>query len=135
MVELKRFHRLDDLYDSQPRVDVPMLDTGRRTGLAEVELGFTEEQARCEASRCLRCFANILLDVEACVLCGLCSDVCPVDVISLVPASEVSDVPLDFDATALVLDETACIRCGLCIERCPPKALSMGVWTGVGVPQ
>jgi formate dehydrogenase beta subunit len=135
MVELKRFHRLDDLYDGQPRVDVPMLETGRRTGLAEVELGFTEEQARCEASRCLRCFANILLDVEACVLCGLCSDVCPVDVISLVPASEVSDVPLDFDATALVLDETACIRCGLCIERCPPKALSMGVWTGVGVPQ
>lgn len=135
MVELKRFHRLDDLYDGQPRVDVPMLETGRRTGLAEVELGFTEEQARCEASRCLRCFANILLDVEACVLCGLCSDVCPVDVISLVPASEISDVPLDFDATALVLDETACIRCGLCIERCPPKALSMGVWTGVGVPQ
>ncbi len=135
MVELKRFHRLDDLYDGQPRVDVPMLETGRRTGLAEVELGFTEEQARCEASRCLRCFANILLDPEACVLCGLCSDVCPVDVISLVPASEVSAVPLDFDATALVLDETACIRCGLCIERCPPKALSMGVWTGVGVPQ
>ena len=133
MVELDRFHRLDDLYDRHGRVEVPMLDTGRRMGLAEVELGFTPEQARCEASRCLRCFANILLDVEACVLCALCSDVCPVDVISLVPSEE-----LDGEApgsTALLLDETACIRCGLCIERCPPKALSMGAWTGVGVPE
>ncbi len=134
MVELKRFHRLDDSYDSQDRVEVPMLDTGRRTGLAEVELGFTEEQARCEASRCLRCFANILLDVDACVLCGLCSDVCPVDVISLVPGNEVSE-EAGPNTTALLLDETACIRCGLCIERCPPKALTMGVWSGVGVPQ
>jgi len=133
MVELKRFHRLEDEYDRQPRVDVPMLETGRRTGLAEVELGFTAEQARCEANRCLRCFANIMLDVHSCVLCGLCSDVCPVDVISLVPAAEVSDITTD--ATALLLDETACIRCGLCIERCPPKALSMGIWSGVGVPQ
>lgn len=134
MVELKRFHRLDDTYDRHDRVEVPMLDTGRRTGLAEVELGFTEEQARCEANRCLRCFANIMLDVESCVLCGLCADVCPVDVISLVPGEEVSAAAAP-DSTALLLDETACIRCGLCIERCPPKALSMGVWSGVGVPK
>ena len=136
MVELNRFHRLDDLYDSVDRVPVPMLDTGRRTGLAEVELGFTPEQARCEASRCLRCFANIMLDVEKCVLCALCSDVCPVDVISLVPASSIADEIEEpaAEATALLLDETACIRCGLCIERCPPKALSMGIWAGVGVP-
>ncbi len=147
MVELQQFHRLTDHYDNVDRVAVPTLDTGRRVGLAEVEIGFTAEQARCEASRCLRCFANILLDVDACVLCALCADVCPVDVISLVPASELDGdagaargeddpritVP-HLDATALLLDESACIRCGLCIERCPPKALSMGVWTGVGVP-
>ena len=123
---------LDDIYDRHDRVDVPMLETGRRTGLAEVELGFTPEQARCEASRCLRCFANILLDVELCVLCALCADVCPVDVISLVPGEEL--VAHAIGTTALLLDEEACIRCGLCFERCPPKALSMGVWTGVGVP-
>jgi hypothetical protein len=79
MVELKQFHRLDDLYDRNDRVTVPTLDTGRRMGLAEVELGFTPEQARCEANRCLRCFANILLDVDKCVLCALCADVCPVE--------------------------------------------------------
>jgi NADPH-dependent glutamate synthase beta subunit-like oxidoreductase len=132
MVELRQFHRLEDWYDRQGRVDVPTLETGRRMGLAEVELGFTPEQARCEAARCLRCFANILLDVDKCVLCALCADVCPVDVISLVPSEEIE--PTAPGGTALLLDEEACIRCGLCIERCPPDALSMGVWSGHGVP-
>lgn len=131
MVQLQQFHRLDDVYDRIERVEVPALPTERRVGLQEVELGFTPEQARCEAKRCLRCFANILLDVDACVLCALCSDVCPLDLISLVPGGEIESGAA---GTALMLDETSCIRCGLCIERCPTRALSMGVWTGVGVP-
>ena len=130
MVELKQFHRSMDDYDRWDRIEVPTLETGRRIGLAEVELGFTEQQARCEAARCLRCFANILLDVDKCVLCALCADVCPLDLITLVPAAEVGGIA----GTALLLDESKCIRCALCIERCPPVALSMGVWTGVGVP-
>jgi NADPH-dependent glutamate synthase beta subunit-like oxidoreductase len=130
MVVLDQFHRLLDPYDRQDRVSVPSLTTERRIGLREVEVGFSEEQARCEAQRCLRCFANILLDIHACVLCGLCSDVCPLDLIALVPAAEVGGV----EGTALLLDESRCIRCGLCIERCPTNALSMGVWNGVGVP-
>jgi NAD-dependent dihydropyrimidine dehydrogenase PreA subunit len=132
MEVVPNFHRLDDTYDRYDRVEVPTLDTGRRIGLAEVETGFTEEMARLEASRCLRCFGNILLDVQKCVLCALCSDVCPVDVISLVPAEQV-DVT-EKGSTALLLDEERCIRCALCIDRCPTDALSMGVWTGVGVP-
>lgn len=131
MIQLRQFHRLEDLYDREARMDVPTLDTGRRVGLAEVELGFTEQQARCEAARCLRCFANILLDVQRCVLCALCADVCPLDLIGLVPSEEVGGAE---GGTALLLDETKCIRCALCIERCPTDALSMGMWTGVGVP-
>jgi NADPH-dependent glutamate synthase beta subunit-like oxidoreductase len=131
LVELEQFHRFEDTYDRWERLDVPTVATDRRMGLAEVELGFTEQQARCEAARCLRCFANIQLDVNKCVLCALCADVCPLDLISLVPAEEVGGA---VGHTALTLDERACIRCGLCIERCPPKALSMSVWTGVGVP-
>ncbi len=131
LVELEQFHRFDDTYDRWERLEVPTVATDRRVGLAEVELGFTEQQARCEAARCLRCFANIELDVTKCVLCALCSDVCPLDLIALVPAEEVGGA---VGHTALTLDERACIRCGLCIERCPPRALSMAVWTGVGVP-
>lgn len=131
LVELQQFHRFDDPYDRWDRLPVPTATTDRRVGLGEVELGFTEQQARCEASRCLRCFANIQLDVDKCVLCALCADVCPLDLIELVPAEELGGV---VGHTALTLNELACIRCGLCIERCPPKALSMSVWTGVGVP-
>ncbi len=132
LVELSQFHRLDDTYDRVDRLPVPVLATDRRTGLSEVELGFTEQQARCEAARCLRCFANIELDVDTCVLCALCVDVCPLNIISLVPSEEIGD---EQGGTALLLDETSCIRCALCIERCPPNALSMAVWSGIGVPQ
>ncbi|MCL1599441.1 MAG: FAD-dependent oxidoreductase, partial [Actinomycetia bacterium] len=132
MVKLEQFHRFDDRYDTIERVMVPTIPTDRRIGLSEVETGFTPEQARCEAQRCLRCFANILLEADKCVLCALCVDVCPVNVISIVPSQEID--PEKVGTTALVLDERGCIRCALCVERCPTKALSMGVWSGVGVP-
>lgn len=133
MMPLRDFHRLTDVYDRIGRHAIPSLPTDRRIGLAEVELGFTEEQARAEAQRCLRCFSNIQLDMGICVLCSLCVDVCPVDVISMVPAS---DFGRDEEGTALMLDEDRCIRCALCIERCPTKALSMATWVGVGsLPQ
>jgi NADPH-dependent glutamate synthase beta subunit-like oxidoreductase len=129
-VELDQFHRLLDPYDHMPREEVPGLETDRRIGLREVEIGFTEVQARCEAQRCLRCFANIQLDTGACVLCGLCADVCPFDLISLVPAHEIDGESRA--GTALLLDESLCIRCALCIERCPTNALTMNVWRGIG---
>ena len=94
--------------------------------------GFTEAEARLEASRCLRCFLNITLDVGSCVLCGLCADVCPTNVISLVPSEELNGEP---GKTALLLDESRCIRCALCVERCPSRALSMGMWSGFGIPE
>jgi NADPH-dependent glutamate synthase beta subunit-like oxidoreductase len=133
LVELAQFHRLDDTYDRVDRLTVPTLATNRRIGLAEVETGFDELQARCEAARCLRCFSNIQLDIGSCVLCALCVDVCPTDVLSMVPAT---DFEPEAVGTALLLDEERCIRCALCIERCPTKALSMSSWIGLGsLPQ
>ncbi len=132
LTTVEGFHRLSDRYDEWERVTVPSLPTQRRIGLQEVETGFTEEQARLEASRCLRCFLNISLDVDSCVLCGLCVDVCPVDVISLVPSEQLNG---ESGKTALLLDESRCIRCGLCIDRCPPRALTMSKWSGFGLPE
>jgi NADPH-dependent glutamate synthase beta subunit-like oxidoreductase len=130
MVEITGFFRSDDLYDRVDRAPVPSLPTDRRIGLRDVEIGFSESEARIEASRCLRCFANIELDIERCVLCGLCADVCPYDLISLVPAAEVDGE--GGAGTALLLDESGCIRCGLCVNRCPTEALSMQLWAGMG---
>ena len=98
----------------------------------EVELGFSDAEARVEASRCLRCFLDIQLDTDACVLCALCVDVCPVNIISIIPSEDINALP---GGSALMLNEELCIRCALCIDRCPPRALSMGMWTGVGVPE
>ena len=134
MSGINGYHRLDDLYDRIPRQSIPSVATERRIGLSEVELGFTEEQARLEASRCLRCFANIELDVSRCVLCALCVDVCPHDLISMVPVDSLGALAEvgETSGTALLLDESICIRCGLCIERCPDDALSMSMWNGLG---
>ena len=125
-IELVRrpgFRRLDSAYDAIPRVDVPTVPEERRIGFAEVEVGYDEADATREALRCLRCFDNIVLDVERCILCGLCVDVCPTHCITIVRADRI-DVG-DEQQSALLLDEDHCIRCGLCVNRCPPSALSM----------
>ena len=47
---------IEEAWEEQPRVAVPMLPVQKRkTNFAEVELAFTEERARQEAKRCLRC--------------------------------------------------------------------------------
>jgi len=111
------WRRLATDYDAVPRTAVPSVATERRVGFAEVETGYDEAHAVAEAQRCLRCFDNIMLRPELCILCGLCVDVCPHKCISIVRVDE--------EKSALLLDETTCIRCGLCINRCPPSALVM----------
>lgn len=103
-----------------------------------VEKGFTEEQARLEACRCLNCGVNTIFDGYRCVLCGGCVDVCPESCLQIVALDRV-EIPSEFkpllcdvlaglapmDASAIVKDETVCIRCSLCAERCPTGAITM----------
>ncbi len=123
-VELRSgFRRLDSDYDAIPRQQVPSTPTERRVGFGEVETGYDERQARLEGLRCLRCFDNITLSPELCILCGLCVDVCPPNCITIARADHVG---LGTEQqSVLLLDEDLCIRCGLCVNRCPPGALSM----------
>lgn len=121
-------------YDALPRVPVPAVPVDRRIGVPEVELGYTEDQARIEAARCLQCFDNIMLDPDLCILCGGCVDICPEACIRIVDVSRLSGVEsVPAPSSALVLQEDRCIRCGLCVDRCPPGALWMGEWRGTGV--
>jgi formate dehydrogenase (NADP+) beta subunit len=123
-VELRSgFRRLDSDYDAIPRQVVPATPTDRRVGFGEVETGYDETQARLEGLRCLRCFDNVMLSPELCILCGLCVDVCPTNCITIARADRVG---LGTEQqSVLLLDEDLCIRCGLCVNRCPPGALSM----------
>ena len=116
-------------YDAVPRVEVPAVPTDRRIGVAEIELGYSEAQARLEAARCLQCFHNIWLDVDRCILCGGCVDICPERCLRIVPVEELVGIQAGGPSSALILQEDRCIRCGLCVERCPTDALSMVEWT------
>lgn len=148
-------HQMAEHYDEYSRLAVPVIPLERRTGVAEVETGFTEEQARREASRCLQCWVNTVFegneaDGTECILCGGCVDVCPENCLQLVPLSQFefsektkerlaadSDFhSLDLqhltpqelpsvEGSVMVKDETICIRCGLCAERCPAHTITM----------
>ncbi len=148
-------HKMAEDFDEYSRLAVPVIPLERRTGVAEVELGFTEEQARREASRCLQCWINTIFegneaDGTECILCGGCVDVCPENCLKLVPLgqfqfsdetkSKLRSEPefyegslqhleaADLPATegsVMVKDETICIRCGLCAERCPAHTITM----------
>jgi ferredoxin len=116
-------------YTERSRVEVPAEPTERRIGSPEIELGFTEEQAREEAGRCLQCFLNITLEPSLCILCGGCVDVCPEKCIRILPIDEIEGLAADQPSSALILQEERCIRCSLCVERCPTDALSLDGWS------
>ncbi len=117
------YRRIDTGYDAIARRHVPMVATDRRVGFAEVEIGYDEPDAQLEGLRCLRCFDNVMLSPELCILCGLCVDICPTDCI-VIARADAAGVG-ERSQSALFLDEDRCIRCGLCVNRCPPGALSM----------
>jgi formate dehydrogenase (NADP+) beta subunit len=148
-------HAMAQDYDEYSRLAVPTIPLDRRTGIAEIETGFTEEEARREASRCLKCWINTIFEGNEaegteCILCGGCVDVCPENCLALVPLSQLqvpeevksrlmADAPLHAgtlqhlgasdlptaEGSMMVKDETICIRCGLCAERCPAHTITM----------
>ncbi len=132
-----RDYRMIAGFEVLDRQTPPTLDLGRRTGIAEVETGYDEADARAQAARCLICHVQTIYDPEACVLCGRCVDVCPEHCLSLVPFDELElpqadrlalEVAADaggLPLSAMLKDETRCIRCGLCAIRCPTDAMTM----------
>jgi NADPH-dependent glutamate synthase beta subunit-like oxidoreductase len=127
---------------STPRQKMPVLAANRRIGIAEVELGFDEEQGRAEGLRCLNCQVNTIFDGSKCILCAGCVDICPENCLRLVDLVQVSgDERYDAlikqrygvgaaalkagQAGAIIKNEEKCIRCGLCADRCPTQAITM----------
>ena len=123
-------------YLRPPRQLPPALPANRRIGVSLVEVGYDEQAAREQASRCLVCTINPVFDGDLCILCNGCVDVCPTDCLKLVPVSELTgdenvaalltqrteEWPT---ASAMLLDPTRCIRCALCAARCPTDAITM----------
>ncbi len=148
-------HQMAEEYDEYSRLSVPVIPLDRRTGISEVESGYTEGQARMEATRCLKCWINTIFEGNEtngteCILCGGCVDVCPENCLKLVPLRQVQfseehksrlmaeeafhEIDLQHlkagdlpanEGSVMVKDETICIRCGLCAERCPVRTITM----------
>ncbi len=148
-------HQMAESYDEYSRLAVPVIPIDRRTGVVEVESGYSEEEARREATRCLQCWINTIFEGNEtagteCILCGGCVDVCPENCLRLVPLNQLSiseDVKAQLASEApshqaslqhlnaadlpaskgsmMLKDETICIRCGLCAERCPAHTITM----------
>jgi NADPH-dependent glutamate synthase beta subunit-like oxidoreductase len=132
-----RSYRMAAGFEIFDREAPPTLDVGRRTGIAEVETGYTDEEARRQAARCLVCHVQTIYDPEKCVLCNRCVDICPEYCLALVPFEELGlpeaeerklreraagdGLPL----AAMIKDDDRCIRCGLCAVRCPTDAMTM----------
>ena len=88
----------------------------RRITFQQVELGLTEDQARSEGLRCLRC--------DVCIRCGRCVEVCRdrmgIDALQLGHFDFDHPVATDLRATA-----ERCILCGACAANCPTGAMQI----------
>ncbi len=135
-----RAYRRPDDYEKFPRASPPTTLLNRRTGISEVESAYPDAETRRQAERCLYCHIQTIYDVEKCVLCNRCVDVCPEYCLRLVPIEQMSIEPelrnqlmshyrldglADADLSVMLKDEEKCIRCGLCAIRCPTDAMTM----------
>jgi NAD-dependent dihydropyrimidine dehydrogenase PreA subunit len=71
-----------------------------------------------KAFRYLENVSSLVLHSEKCIGCGLCTHVCPHNVMEM---QERKAVIVDFDA---------CMECGACVNNCPSGALEVN--PGVG---
>ncbi|MFH1155120.1 MAG: NAD(P)-binding protein [Pseudomonadota bacterium] len=86
----------------------------RRTTFQQAELGYTENQVREEARRCLRC--------DICRRCGKCVDICQ----NKMGIGALTLGYMDFDSPGKTdFRDTMgkCITCGACAANCPNHAI------------
>ncbi len=124
-------YRMPERYEQLTRM-IPEVPLSRRSGITEVEMRFSAEEAQVQAERCLYCHIHPIYDGSKCILCNRCVDICPEHCLHFTLADQLKDsAPLEGNvesgapASVFLYDEEKCIRCGLCAIRCPTSAITM----------
>ena len=69
----------------------------------------------------LKDVTTLKLDVDKCIGCGLCTQVCPHEVFAINAKK------------AKIINRDACMECGACQMNCPVEAISVNVGAGCAV--
>ena len=140
-------HVMPENWLKYQREKIPTLPVDRRTGITQIEIGYSPEQGEIQGMRCLECSVNTIFDGSLCILCNACVDVCPWDCLKIVGLDKIAGdetlhavieehtgVSLDEISTGheittevavMLKDDEACTRCALCADRCPTDAVTM----------
>lgn len=126
-------------FDFLKPVPLPTLSTSRRFNGAiqnalEVETGYTETMAQTEAKRCYLCNLLYEIDVNRCIYCRRCIEVCPRDCIRMAARLERDEANQRFnivpttkwnEVSGIVIENDRCIRCGECLRACPMECIEV----------
>ncbi len=116
----KKGHKIKEIskkeyeqFDSRPRVHMPEIEIPKaKSTFEEVELGFSLEQAKAEAERCLECGCQVN---ETCFLRQYATDY-EVDPVRFL--GSVNHHPIDASHPFILRDANKCVNCGRCIRTC-----------------
>jgi formate dehydrogenase major subunit len=100
-------------YEKINRYKMPELDPKKRaTNFKEVETGFADEDAKCEADRCLECGCQVN---ETCDLRKFSTEY---NIETALFAGSQNQHPIDESHPFILRDANKCIKCGRCVRIC-----------------
>ncbi len=112
-----------------PRCEIPALNVEKRLqGFDEVNATLSEDAAREEANRCLRCDLPIEVDGSNCTVCMVCQMVCAFEHTGNSFNILQAEIQLKRNpqGTCDIIFTDQCDNCGLCARYCSYEALSRG---------
>ena len=137
VVERTDDHRQSEVF---ARTEPAILDAAKRYDMSECELPWSDREAIVQAIRCFQCDSVHHYDVNVCVLCGACDDVCPEKAIDVVVFGEDRERSSGGETVVcrtsggdpehggyegeILINYDRCTNCRICEDHCPVNCIS-----------